>query len=105
MLTVVVGLTGALVYGAADFFGGVAARRINPMLVTGIAALTGLVLLLAVGLPVFGGVWSPDAILLGSLSGVAGAVAIALLYASLAIGPMSILSPLTAVVSAIVPLV
>lgn len=105
MLTVVVGLTGALVYGAADFFGGLAARRINPMLVTGIAALTGLVLLLAVGLPVFGGVWSPDAILLGSLSGVAGAVAIALLYASLAIGPMSILSPLTAVVSAIVPLV
>lgn len=105
MLTVVVGLTGTLVYGAADFFGGLAARRINPMLVTGIAALTGLVLLLAVGLPVFGGVWSPDAILLGSLSGVAGAVAIALLYASLAIGPMSILSPLTAVVSAIVPLV
>ena len=105
MLAVVVGLTGALVYGAADFFGGLAARRINPMLVTGIAALTGLVLLLAVGLPVFGGVWSPDAILLGSLSGVAGAVAIALLYASLAIGPMSILSPLTAVVSAIVPLV
>ena len=105
MLTVVVGLTGALVYGAADFFGGLAARRINPMLVTGIAALTGLVLLLAVGLPVFGGVWSPDAILLGSLCGVAGAVAIALLYASLAIGPMSILSPLTAVVSAIVPLV
>ena len=105
MLTVVVGLTGALVYGAADFFGGLAARRINPMLVTGIAALTGLVLLLAVGLRVCGGVGAPDAILLGSLSGVAGAVAIALLYASLAIGPMSILSPLTAVVSAIVPLV
>ena len=42
--------------------------------------------------------------LLGALSGVAGAVAIGLLYACLAIGPMSILSPLTAVVSAIVPL-
>lgn len=105
MLTVLVGLTGALVYGAADFFGGLAARRINPMLVTAIAAVTGLVLLLALGLPVFGGVWSQDAIVLGAVSGVAGAVAIALLYASLAIGPMSILSPLTAVVSAIVPLV
>lgn len=105
MLTVLVGLTGALVYGAADFFGGLAARRINPMLVTAIAAVTGLVLLLAIGLPVFGGVWSQDAIVLGAVSGVAGAVAIALLYASLAIGPMSILSPLTAVVSAIVPLV
>lgn len=105
MLTVIVGLAAALVYGAADFFGGLAARRINPMLVTGIAAIVGLVLLVGVGLPVFGGEWSPGAILYGSLSGVAGAVAIALLYASLAIGPMSILSPLTAVVSAIVPLV
>jgi uncharacterized membrane protein len=105
MLTVIVGLAAALVYGAADFFGGLAARRINPMLVTGIAAIVGLVLLIAVGLPVFGGVWSADAMLYGALSGVAGAVAIALLYASLAIGPMSILSPLTAVVSAIVPLV
>ena len=105
MLTVIVGLTAALVYGAADFFGGLAAKRINPMLVTGIAALVGLVGLVAIGLPIFGGVWSPEAILLGAVSGVAGAVAIALLYASLAIGPMSILSPLTAVVSAIVPLV
>ena len=41
----------------------------------------------------------------GVLSGVAGAVAISLLYACLAIGPMSILSPLTAVVSAVVPMV
>jgi drug/metabolite transporter (DMT)-like permease len=38
------------------------------------------------------------------LSGVTGAIAIGLLYACLAIGPMSILSPLTAIVSAIVPL-
>jgi drug/metabolite transporter (DMT)-like permease len=37
------------------------------------------------------------------LSGVSGAIAISLLYACLAIGPMSILSPLTAVVSAVVP--
>ena len=41
----------------------------------------------------------------GVVSGVAGAVAISLLYACLAIGPMSILSPLTAVVSAVVPMV
>ena len=38
------------------------------------------------------------------LAGVFGVVAIALLYACLAIGPMSILSPLTAVVSAIAPM-
>jgi drug/metabolite transporter (DMT)-like permease len=43
-------------------------------------------------------------VLWGALSGVTGAAAISLLFASLAIGPMSILSPLTAVVSAVVPM-
>ena len=42
--------------------------------------------------------------LLGGLSGVTGALAISLLYGCLAIGPMSILSPTTAVVSAVVPM-
>jgi drug/metabolite transporter (DMT)-like permease len=48
-------------------------------------------------------VWSASALLWGGLSGVSGALAISLLYACLAIGPMSILSPVTAVVSAVVP--
>jgi drug/metabolite transporter (DMT)-like permease len=103
MLPVIVGLASALVYGAADFLGGTASRRISPVRVTAIAAVAGLVVLLA-ALPFVGGTWSREAVLLGALSGVTGAVAIGLLYACLAIGPMSILSPLTAVVSAIVPL-
>ena len=106
MLTVIIGLSSALVYGAADFLGGTASRRISPVRVTAVAALTGLaVMLIAVAtVPVFSGHWSREVIVLGALSGVSGAVAIGLLYACLAIGPMSILSPLTAVVSAIVPL-
>jgi drug/metabolite transporter (DMT)-like permease len=103
MLPVIVGLVSALVYGAADFLGGTASRRSSPVRVTAIAAVAGLVVLLA-ALPFVGGTWSREAVLLGALSGVTGAVAIGLLYACLAIGPMSILSPLTAVVSAIVPL-
>jgi len=104
MLTVIVGLSSALVYGAADFLGGLAAKRISAITVTAIAALSGLVVVVAIGLPIVGGAWSAEAVLLGALSGVAGAAAIGLLYACLAIGPMSILSPLTAVVSAVVPL-
>jgi uncharacterized membrane protein len=50
-----------------------------------------------------GGEWSAEAMLWGGLSGVAGSIAIITLYGALAIGPMSILSPLTAVISAIVP--
>ncbi|UYN82882.1 MAG: EamA family transporter [Microcella sp.] len=103
MLTVVLGLAGALVYGAADFLGGLAARRISALRVTAIGALSGVVLLFIAAV-VVGGRWSVEALFWGGLSGVTGAAAIALLYACLAIGPMSILSPLTAVTSAIVPL-
>lgn len=103
MLTVILGLAGALVYGAADFLGGLAARRISALRVTAVGALSGVVLL-AVGSLVVPGRWSWEAVLWGGISGVTGAAAIALLYACLAIGPMSILSPLTAVTSAIVPL-
>jgi drug/metabolite transporter (DMT)-like permease len=102
MLTVVIGLASALVYGSADFLGGLAAKRMSAVLTTAIVALIGFA---ALGLAALatGGTWSAAAVLLGALSGVTGAIAIGLLYACLAIGPMSILSPLTAVVSAIVP--
>ncbi|MGV8908156.1 MAG: EamA family transporter [Propionicimonas sp.] len=103
MLIAALGTFAALVFGAADFLGGLAARRSHPVLVTATVALTGL-LALGLFLPLVPGRWSPEAALWGGLSGVAGALAIALLYACLAIGPMSILSPLTAVVSALVPL-
>ena len=103
MFSVLLGLTGAFVYGAADFFGGIAAKRISALKVTAIGAASGLVLLLVL-LPLTGGTWSIEAVTLGALSGILGALAISLLYACLAIGPMSILSPLTAVISAMVPL-
>lgn len=103
MVSAVFGLVGALVYGAADFFGGLAARRISAQLVTAVAAIAGLAVLL-LALPFVGGEWTLPTVLWGALSGVSGAIAISLLYACLAIGPMSILSPLTALVSAVVPL-
>ncbi len=102
MLTVLLGLLGALTYGAADFLGGLAARRSSTILVTAGVAIVGLVgiALAAVFIPA---VSSADAWSYGVASGVAGAIGIGLLYGSLAIGPMSILSPATAFISAIVP--
>jgi len=103
MLTAALGTFAALVFGAADFLGGLSSRRSHPVLVTAIVAATGLGVLLLL-LPFVPGRWSPEAVFWGGLSGVTGCLAIALLYACLAIGPMSILSPLTAVISALVPL-
>ncbi|WP_349899826.1 DMT family transporter [Parafrigoribacterium soli] len=103
LLPVIIGLSGALIFGAADFLGGMAAKRISAVRVTAIGAASGVVLLCAAYVFI-GGTWSREAVLLGALSGVTGAIAIVLLYACLAIGPMSILSPTTAVVSALVPM-
>ena len=104
MLTVVVGLGSALIFGAADFLGGLAAKRLGAILATGLAAAVGIGVFTILG-SVVPGRWSWEAVGYGALSGVCGAAAIGLLYACLAIGPMSILSPLTALVSAVVPLI
>lgn len=102
MLTVLFGFSGAFVFGSADFLGGLASKRMGSMKVTALAAIAGfLVLLLAtLWIP---GTMDSGALFWGILSGVSGSLAIMLLYASLAIGPMSILSPLGALVSAVVP--
>lgn len=103
MLSAGLALVGAIVYGAADFLGGLAAKRLRSIVVTAASAASGLVLLTLL-LPFTGGVWAPRDVAWGAVAGAFGVIAIALLYACLAIGPMSILSPLTAVVSAIAPM-
>jgi drug/metabolite transporter (DMT)-like permease len=103
VLAIVIGLASAVTYGVADFFGGLAAKRTPAVVVTAFVALVGLAALVPFALLVPARL-SYEAVLWGGLSGVTGAAAIFLLYAALAIGPMSILSPLTAVLSAIVPM-
>ncbi|MBC7723475.1 MAG: EamA family transporter [Burkholderiaceae bacterium] len=92
----------AVFFGAADFLGGRAAREISAIRATALSALAGLLVLAAV-LPIFGGRMSTGALTWGILAGLVAATTVALLYASLAIGPMSILAPLLAVVAAVVP--
>lgn len=103
MLSAALAFVGALVYGSADFLGGLAARRIRAIVVTAVAAFSGMVLLLVLA-PFVGGAPTAADLAWGALSGVTGAIAVGLLYGCLAIGPMSVLSPITAVVSAIAPM-
>lgn len=102
MLAVIFGFSGALVFGCADFLGGIASRRLNPYLVTGLAGVSGFVGI-SIVTALSGGQYSIEAVAWGALSGLAGSLAIVMLYSALAIGPMSILSPLGALVSATVP--
>jgi drug/metabolite transporter (DMT)-like permease len=93
----------AIVYGSADFCGGIASRRTPVLGVVAGAQGFGFVLLLAVA-PLFGGSPGPADWFWGGACGVAGAGAIALLYRGLAIGTMGVVSPITAVLAAIVPI-
>ena len=104
MLTIIFGFATSLVYGFADFFGALGSKRIQPVVVTFWSGLSGLGLLLVASL-FMGADFSDSGIFWGITAGVASAFAMTCLYASLAIGPISILSPLGAVVSAIVPMI
>ena len=104
MLTIILGLATSLVYGFADFFGALGSRRINPVVVTFWSGLSGLFLIFIASL-FMGADFSAEGIFWGVTAGIASAFAMTCLYASLAIGPISILSPLGAVVSAIVPMI
>jgi drug/metabolite transporter (DMT)-like permease len=103
MFVAALAIGAALAFGAADFWGGLAARQVRAIVTTFGSALAA-ALLLAIVVAVSGGRWSASDVGWGVLAGSASVIGLMLLYASLAIGPMSILSPLTAIVSAITPL-
>ena len=102
MITAILGLLTAVTYGAADFFAAIASRQIRVVVVTALASMSGLVVLLLL-LPIMGGTFSQPAFFWGLMGGLSSVVALLALYASLALGPISIISPLGALVSAIVP--
>src|SRR4051812_30054185 len=95
-------LASSLAYGSADFLGGLAARGAHVLRVVVIAAPASLLVELLLW-PLVGADFVPGAVAWGAASGLASAAAFALLYRTLALGPMSVLSPVTALVSAALP--
>ncbi|MFC4244900.1 EamA family transporter [Gryllotalpicola reticulitermitis] len=104
MLTVILGLSGAITYGIADFFGGLASRGTRPIIVTAIAAAVGIVPLL-VAASFLHTSFTSNALVWGAVAGLCGSIGVLLLYIALAVGPMSVLSPLTSVFTALLPVV
>lgn len=102
MIALLLALVSSLTYGCADFLGGLGARKAHVLRTVMIAAPASLAVELLLW-PVLGASFSPAALGWGAASGVASAAAFALLYRTLAIGPMNVLSPVTALVSAMLP--
>ncbi|MFC8716834.1 EamA family transporter [Kitasatospora sp. NPDC057198] len=102
MLALLLALGSSLAYGCADFLGGLGARRAHVLRTVLVAAPASLAVELLLW-PLLGARFEAGAVGWGAASGVASAAAFALLYRTLAIGPMNVLSPVTALVSAMLP--
>jgi uncharacterized membrane protein len=101
-VAVLLALSSALVYGTADFCGGLAARRAGALAVVALVQVAGLLALLAV-IPLLGGAPTAPDLLWGAAGGVASAIGLAVFYRALADGVMSVVAPVTAVCAAAVP--
>ena len=98
-------LTSAALYGFADFAGGLAARSTPTWTVVGWSQLFGLPILI-IGLLV---VDAPDVgradLAYGAIAGILGLLGIAALYQALARGSMSVVSPITGALVALIPVI
>ncbi len=97
-------LLAAFFYGAADFCGGFATKRTAVIAVAAISRLTGLIVL-AIALPFIPAHPLLSDFFWGALAGICGGIGIALLYHALSIGKMGVVSPVTAVLAAAVPVI
>ena len=102
-MAVLLGVLVAASFGSGDFLGGQASKRsptLTVLLVAQATAVAGAVIVtLLVGARV-----APHDIGFGALAGCVNIVGIGLLYQGLAVGPMGVVAPITAVVASILPI-
>lgn len=101
-MAIVLGLITALFFGSGDFFGGLASKRTPVLYVVGFSHLVGLVTV-GVLAPFLADAFAWRDMGLGVVAGAIGGLGVALLYRGLARGPMVVVAPLTAIMSAAVP--
>ena len=102
-MLVMLALLAAVGYGVSDFAGGVAARRIRPAAVL-LYGQPAAALLTALLLPVLPGSLGARAAALAALAALASLVGFGLMYHLMANSPLSVVSPITAVLAAATPM-
>ncbi|WP_207570066.1 DMT family transporter [Mycolicibacter kumamotonensis] len=95
-------LASATSFGISDFVGGVASRRVAALRVVLVSTPVSMVMLGVLAL-ICGGHVTTAAVVLGVLGGLSQLLGIWWFYAAMAVGPISVVSPLAAVVDAGVP--
>lgn len=103
-MSVVLALGAAVVFGSADFLGGLASRRRAALAVALGTQVAGFVALV-IALPLLpSATVAPRDLLLGAVGGLFGSSGVVLLFRCLARGPMSVVAPVAALTASVVPI-
>src|SRR6516225_3181612 len=101
-MVIVFALAAAVLYGSADFLGGAASRRSRALSVAVLSVPAGAVVMLLAAVAAGGPL--PSAGLGWALAaGAFGAIGLMAFYTGLAVGPMSVVAPVSALVSTVLP--
>ncbi len=95
-------LAAAVLYGSADFLGGVATRHGQLLRILPLSAGAGAVIVLAAAI-LSGQVAHWAGLGWGIAGGMAGGIGLIIFYAGLAAGPMSVVAPVSALTATVVP--
>lgn len=101
-MSLVLALASSMMWGIADFVGGIASKRTPSTVVAGLSQFIGLIVISGIGL-VTGFNWDSAALGWAVLAGLSGYAGISMFYQALATGRMGIVSPIAAL-GALVPL-
>jgi drug/metabolite transporter (DMT)-like permease len=103
-LGVLFGLGSATAFGAGDFGGGLASRRVSGLTVAGLAQAIGLVALLVLVAVLRPAVPDGGTLAMAALAGACGGFGLVALYAGLSLGSMGVVTALSGVGSVALPL-
>jgi drug/metabolite transporter (DMT)-like permease len=101
-MVVLLGLAAALLYGSGDFLGGMASRRAHVLTVLTLVETAGVIAALAVA-AASPGPASLAGLAWGFSAGLVGGLGLIIFYAGLAAGPMSVVAPVSGLVSTVLP--
>ena len=101
-MVILLGLAAALLYGGGDFLGGMAARRTHVLTVLMLAETAGVIVALAAA-AMSPGPAHQAGLAWGVSAGLVGGIGLIIFYIGLATGPMSVVAPVSGLVSTVLP--
>ena len=99
------GLLSALFWGSGDFLGGFLSKKFPSLLVLFFVELFGLLMLVVAAVATAEPISSMRDLMIGAVAGIAGMIGILNFYQGLATFRMGVIAPMTAVLTAIVPVI